>query len=500
MKLNEFEKIAKMLAKEHKISIENGNSWAANIKNRKVFYKKEDIYNLSEDHILGLLLHEIGHIHYTSEILYDKKNEEITHTVLNMIEDISIEKIISQDYPNAGEILESTKQEVLDNLLKILPKLKISKHEKSILFAATRFEGRGYKSGTEEYEKLGEEINKLMEQERNLIETRKETKELMPLTIKIVNLIINKLGEPNEQEKIQMRQNLQDGNGNNSGNSTQGQVKKGLINKLKAGKGWKESTTSMNHSVAFIDQIADQASMIGKKLRSILKRNNSMEFGGKFRTGKLLNRRLTKTKIQKDRKPFARRIIKSNQSYAFALASDISGSMFDNNDAEKTFGSYALSSMYMVGEALRLAGIPRSMTIFGFRANIVAPMGKSAITFEQLGNEKDIRKAGQGSTYVDKAMEACINELSIVKAERKIMIILTDGASDPWEMKEMHKKAIKAGIEPLGITIGTYGSNYMDETFGKGKNRIIENTNNKQLIGQAFIDILKESIKNSPQT
>ena len=64
MKLNEFEKIAKMLAKEHKISIENGDSWAANIKNRKVFYRKEDIYNLSEDHILGLLLHEIGHIHY----------------------------------------------------------------------------------------------------------------------------------------------------------------------------------------------------------------------------------------------------------------------------------------------------------------------------------------------------------------------------------------------------------------------------------------------------
>ena len=494
MKLNAFEKIAKMLAKEHRISIENGDSWAANIKNRKVFYRKEDIYNLSEDHILGLLLHEIGHIHYTTDTVQPKDNKELSHTVLNMIEDISIENIIGKDYPNAGEILQSTKQEVLDSLLKILPKIKISKHEKSILFAATRFEGRGYSSGLEDYEKLGEEINTILERERTTIMTRKETATLLPMVNEIVNLIIGKLGAPNEQERQQMKENANSGDAMER--DSQGQIQKKVLGQLKAGKGWKEGP-ELNQRVSFIDQIADQAAMIGKRLRSVLKRNNAMEFAGRFRTGKLLARRLSRIKILKDRNPFARRIVKSNQSYAFAIASDVSGSMFESAVSAKTNGSYALSSMYMVGEALRLAGIPRSMTIFGYRVNTVSPMGKNPITFEQLGNDKDIRKAHQGGTEIGLAMEECIKQLANVKAERKIMIILTDGQSDLYAMKEAHREAIKMGIEPLGITIGHYGASEMEETFGKGKNRIITDTTNKQLIGAAFIDILKESVKKS---
>ena len=90
MKYSAFEKIAKMLAKEHKITIHEGQGWAANLKERKVFYRKEDIYNLSEDHILGLILHEVAHIHYTEEVEMPKNNPELTHSCLNMIEDISI--------------------------------------------------------------------------------------------------------------------------------------------------------------------------------------------------------------------------------------------------------------------------------------------------------------------------------------------------------------------------------------------------------------------------
>ena len=47
MKSAEFTKIADILAKEHRLQVIEGQSWAANIKDRKVFYKKENIYNLS---------------------------------------------------------------------------------------------------------------------------------------------------------------------------------------------------------------------------------------------------------------------------------------------------------------------------------------------------------------------------------------------------------------------------------------------------------------------
>ena len=495
MKLNEFEKIAKMLAKEHKITIHEGQGWAANLKERKVFYRKEDIYNLSEDHILGLILHEVAHIHYTEEVEMPKNNPELTHSCLNMIEDISIEHIIGKDYPNAEEILESTRDEVLNTLIKILPKVKVSKHEKALLFAAARFEGRGYVSGLEDYEKLGEQIATIMLGRSAEILERKQTKDLMPMVNEIVAILLKALGEPTDQEKAMMAENNRM-NGAATETNRQTGAKKGLINSLKSGKGWK-GDSDLSNRVAFLDQIADQAAMIGKRLRTILKRNNAMEFGGRYRSGKLLTKRFVRVKAMKDRKPFARRIVKSNQSYAFAIASDVSGSMFDDYDPKQTFGSYALSSMFMVGEALRLAGIPRSMTIFGHKANIVSPMGKKQITFEELGNEKAMRKALPGGTDIGKAIDACREELEKTRAERKIMIILTDGSSDQQEMMEAHKRATQAGIEPLGITIGKYGSWAMESTFAKGKNKIIENTNNKMQIGQAFIDILKESVKQS---
>lgn len=495
MRKNEFERIAKILAREHKIEIDSGESWSANIKNRKVFYRQEDIFNLSEDHILGLILHEIGHIHYTTDAELPVKNKELTHCTMNMLEDISIEYIIGQDYPNAGEILESTKEEVIDNLLKILKGLKISVHEKGLLFAAVRFENRAYSTGLEPHEILGEKISQIMLKRKSEILERKYTKDLLPLANEIVELIVQAAGEPTAEEKRQMMENS--GNtGNANRTDSQGIIQRKAINGLKAGNGWNEGA-EMAHKVALVNEICDLATIIGKKLRTILKRNNAMEFGGRFRSGKLLTKRLIRTKILKDRKPFAHRIVKSNQSYAFAIAADVSGSMFDANEPRETLGSYALSSMLMVGEALRLARIPRSMAIFGYQANVVAPMGKLPITFEQLGNEKAIKKAHPGGTEINVAIDACVKELSQVRAERKILIILTDGSSDFGSMKESHKKALDAGIEPLGITISKYDSKTMTDVFGKDKNIIIEDVRNKKLIGTAFIDILRQSIKKS---
>jgi len=492
----EFTKVGEMLAKEHKIKIQEGSGWSANIKDRAVFYKKEDIYNLPDDHILGLLLHEIAHIHYTKIVTMPPKNEELSHVTLNMLEDISIENIIGKDYPNAAEILTSTKEEVLDTLIKILPTIEdISIHEKSLLYAAIRFEGRGYAFGITKYEKLGEKISKIMLKHKKEILKRKQTKDLMPIVKEIVELIIKEIGEPTNQEKENM--NRDGGNeGKGKKNLEENQIKANLIDKLKNGTGWKKGPP-IDNRVIFIDKISDQSTKIGKQLRTVLKRNNSMEYGGRYRSGKLLVKRFVRVKTLNDRNPFTRRIIKSNQSYAFAIASDVSGSMFDGH--ENNSGSYALSSLHMVGEALRYASIPRALIIFGERANTVAPMGKNKINWEQLANVRDVRKADQGGTRIDKAIDACREELEKITAERKIMIILTDGSSNLDNMKEAHKKATKIGIECLGITLESNCPNHsqMDDTFSKKKNSIIKDTKDTEQIGIEFIKILKTSISMS---
>ena len=96
MKSADFSRIAILLGREYRVQVVEGNSWAANIETKKVFYKKEDIYNLAEDHILGLLLHEISHIFFTTEATLSKKNPELTKSALNVLEDISVEKIIAK--------------------------------------------------------------------------------------------------------------------------------------------------------------------------------------------------------------------------------------------------------------------------------------------------------------------------------------------------------------------------------------------------------------------
>jgi nitric oxide reductase activation protein len=223
-----------------------------------------------------------------------------------------------------------------------------------------------------------------------------------------------------------------------------------------------------------------------------------MEYRGKYKSGKLFAKRFVRIKTTNDRHPFARRIVKSNQSYAFAVASDVSSSMFNGgaNTIERP-GCYATSSLYMVGEALRYASIPRALIIFGDKPVVIAPMGKLQIRWEQIINKDSIRKADDGGTNIAKAINACTKELRNIKAERKIIIVLTDGSSCLEDMKEAHKKAIEEGIECLGITIGNRNNSYMEETFSEKKNTQIKDTKDTKLIGKAFIDILKKSITKS---
>jgi len=492
MKSADFSRIAMLLGKEHKIQVVEGQSWSCNIETKKVYYKKEDIYNLAEDHILGLLLHEVAHAHYTSEATLPKNNPELTKSALNVLEDISVERIISKDYPNAGEILESTRTELLDILCKNLPKMKsVPLHEKCLLYACIKFEGRGFENGKRDYEKIGNMVADLMKQNSTLIFERQMTKDLLPLSKEIVDILIKYAGDLSEEDKRKMmREAEQHGHANAQEQQTEAKAK--TINTLKSGRGWK-GFGAISPNVKFIDEIADQASMIGKKLRTILKRNNTMEFAGRYRSGKLMPKRFVRIRVLKDRRPFARRIVKSNQSYAFAIASDVSGSMWSGGD--DCPGNYALSSMYMVSEALRMAGVPRSMIIFGDQACVVSAMGKSLIEFSTLANESSIKKALPGSTQINNAIDACRIELEKVRAERKIAIILTDGQSDLLDMQQAHQRAVNSGIECLGITIGGSEGNYMDRTFSKEKNRNLEDSGNNALIGQTFIEILKESIK-----
>ena len=84
------------------------------------------------------------------------------------------------------------------------------------------------------------------------------------------------------------------------------------------------------------------------------------------------------------------------------------------------------------------------------------------------------------------------SELDKVTAERKIMVILTDGESSIDPIREQYKRAQKKDIEMVAITIG------LDSTLGRifkpSEHIRIEKTSDCS-VGNAFIKILKDAIK-----
>jgi hypothetical protein len=491
MKLTEFNKITSILAKKYKINIKEGKSWAAELKSKTVFYVKEDIYALKENNILGLTLHETAHIQYTTETEPEKKEPELHHTTLNMVEDISIENIISKDYPNASNILKETNKDMVNTLIKILPKLTISQHEKALLHAAISFQKKTYKQNKEKYEQVGNEILKEMNKNKKLILNRKKTKELLPLTRVIVEILLKHFGKTTQENREKMKIKLlseKDGKNIN-------EIKQKITKELKKGTRWEKSSINTDSSINFIDEIVDQTKEIGRKLRAVMKNNNSMEFGGKFRTGKLKPKRLVRIKIQKDRNPFMRKIVKSNKNYTIAIGVDISGSMKGHNEKNKI--SYAMSSCFMVKEALEMASVQSCIVLFGENAILVKNIKKKKLLWEELISCEFLRKANENSTNIDKAISLCTKELSKINTERKIMIILTDGNSEKGKIEIEYEKAKKQNIECLGITIldPSEKNDTLHEVFGEKNVTKIEDTSNTEKIGKAFIEILKKNIK-----
>lgn len=104
--------IASALAKQNKVTIEKGSKWAMDMKNKKLVYT-DTLNYLDKDSVLALLLHEIGHLKYSSYPWIDestaiyKDAPEAMRNCLNAIEDTRIDHIVSQEYQNSFSLIDT---------------------------------------------------------------------------------------------------------------------------------------------------------------------------------------------------------------------------------------------------------------------------------------------------------------------------------------------------------------------------------------------------------
>lgn len=520
MRSADLRRIADMLSQEHRVSIVPDTSWKSDIKNRVIYYDQAAVYQLPDDHVLGILLHEIGHIRFTTEVPKDIQgnNPELRHEILNVLEDIRIEERISRAYPNAREIMDMTRSEAFDMLIGILPQHNASLHEKSLLYASARFYNRGFAKPTNDYEVIGELIKDVMVKNKNDIFNAIITRDLNPIAEEIQKLLENKAGKMNDSQRQQLAQKhaskmiggytqvpSKNGKGRGTRQYTRGQgmtdVQKAIQDKLRekylqqgGGSGRSDLIGALNGDLYPVVEILEESHLVGKRLDSILKRNNTNEYAGRFRSGKLQARRLFRVRSQKDTRPFGRLIVKSNKSYAFTLLCDVSGSMFDEGMPGQSTASVAGSSMIMVAEALKKAKIKRASYAFAGQAVKYGNMDLKDHSLSAL--ESTIRRAG-GGTDIANGIKAGIAELEATDAEKKIIVFFTDGEDRIGAIAEMVKLAEKKGIEVMGVFYSHFGSTPRTTQELKKGNWHVVKRGERALVPKIFLDILKRTVKES---
>lgn len=109
-----IEQMANALAARYNIEVKVGDGWKIDLKNKVLVYDPTTLIDATKGRMLAALLHEIGHLRHTtigSELKseYLTKYEDPAHHVINLFEDLRIDKIMSKSYASAEDIYEENK-------------------------------------------------------------------------------------------------------------------------------------------------------------------------------------------------------------------------------------------------------------------------------------------------------------------------------------------------------------------------------------------------------
>jgi len=122
-----IEQIANALASRYKIDVRTGDGWHVDLKKKVLTYNPDTLLDSTKGRMLASLLHEIGHIRYTTpsdEIVSDYlvKYPQEAHHVVNLYEDIRIDTIMAKSYGSAEDIFDQNKPIVRELAMKYAQK------------------------------------------------------------------------------------------------------------------------------------------------------------------------------------------------------------------------------------------------------------------------------------------------------------------------------------------------------------------------------------------
>lgn len=124
-------KLASLLAGREKVTVTPSTHWAIDLKNKVLHYDENTMRRYSEEHVLGFMLHEIGHLNYTTFLDTDteiyKKHPTISGEYCNAFEDIRIDSLMSYKYRGSMEIIDAMHEQATAYALESL-QTRVLKH------------------------------------------------------------------------------------------------------------------------------------------------------------------------------------------------------------------------------------------------------------------------------------------------------------------------------------------------------------------------------------
>jgi len=106
--------VATALSRRYSVSVREGKNWCIDIEKRVLYYRPDHLLALDRDTALGILLHELGHLHFTknnwqptAKLWKDNDYREIVFNAVNAFEDVRINEKMSQSYQGSRTLIDS---------------------------------------------------------------------------------------------------------------------------------------------------------------------------------------------------------------------------------------------------------------------------------------------------------------------------------------------------------------------------------------------------------
>lgn len=215
------------------------------------------------------------------------------------------------------------------------------------------------------------------------------------------------------------------------------------------------------------------------KFNRILKDNKYDRYNGKFSSGQLNMKRLYKQKIG-DYKLFQRKTEIQDKSYACSMLIDLSGSM-SGQPFEET-----MKGLILMSEVFNKTGVDFQIIPYSSQHSVAKEFGEG-VSSRKINNE--MSRVYGGGTIVRKPYEYAVESLKRHKANKKFLILLSDG--EFWDMDSDEMRDI---VRKNASEISQYGIGLDIDMSDKFEDNAINVKDYKEIV-PAFSKILNKNLK-----